>query len=144
MQTSASSHHGTRCGGRRGTTCHAARPDAHAPRRGVLLGGASLLAGGGLLRPGGALADALAAAPPDASRRLERQLEQRVSRFELGNGMRFVVVARPSAPVVSINTYCSTGAWVERDGQTGAVPPPPAGARQPLHIARPPCCHPRI
>ncbi|KIZ05884.1 putative zinc protease protein [Monoraphidium neglectum] len=33
--------------------------------------------------------------------------------------MTFVVVQRPAAPVVSINTYCSVGAWVEEDGQTG-------------------------
>lgn len=32
------------------------------------------------------------------------------------------VVRRPeSAPVVSVNTYCAAGAWVEADGQTGVA-----------------------
>ena len=51
--------------------------------------------------------------------RLERQLEGRVARFRLGNGLTFVVSPRPEAPVVSCNTYVTAGAWVEEDGETG-------------------------
>ena len=50
---------------------------------------------------------------------LRRRPEQRVGTFRLANGMTFVVYERRQAPVVSVNTYCTAGAWVERDGSTG-------------------------
>ncbi|KAI8464564.1 MAG: peptidase M16 inactive domain family [Monoraphidium minutum] len=82
-----------------------------------------LLAGGAAPLPGRAAAEAaLDAAPPaDAVLRIARALEQRVTRLELPNGMVFLVVRRPEAPVVSVHTYCAAGAWVEADGQTGVA-----------------------
>lgn len=89
------------------TRCNAARRD-------ILLGGVALTAATHV-RPSIA-----AVGPADASQ-LELQLEQRVTRFALPNGMVFLVIRRPDAPVVSINTYCSAGAFVEEDGQTGGL-----------------------
>ena len=107
-------------------TAAAAGPAPPALRRRLLLGGAAtaLSPAVGLLHGRPALGAGLATIedPPLASSgvgALERALEQRVTSFSLPNGLRFVVVRRPDAPVVSINTYCSAGAWVEEDGQTG-------------------------
>jgi hypothetical protein len=120
MATHARSHPLGNCSGpphrpRRATQCAAVR-------RSLLLGSGAALLAGGMSGPSLAAAAELVTAAPaaDVSRRLEQQLEQRVARFRLPNGMTFVVVQRPAAPVVSINTYCSVGAWVEEDGQTGA------------------------
>ncbi len=51
---------------------------------------------------------------------LERRLEEKVSEFELSNGLLFIVMERHNAPIVSVHTYANVGAFDERDGQTGA------------------------
>jgi hypothetical protein len=98
------------------------------PRR-ALLGSAAAAAAAAAAAPSpprpAHAAGAPAASPPPgaaaaASAGLERALEQRVSAFSLPNGLRFLVISRPNAPVVSINTYCAAGAWVEAPGETGA------------------------
>ena len=53
---------------------------------------------------------------------LERRLEERISEFELPNGLHFIVMERHNAPIVSVHTYANVGAFDERDGQTGAAP----------------------
>ena len=50
---------------------------------------------------------------------LERRLEERISEFELPNGLHFIVMERHNAPIVSVHTYANVGAFDERDGQTG-------------------------
>ncbi|CAL5221368.1 g3548 [Coccomyxa viridis] len=50
---------------------------------------------------------------------LERRLEERISEFELPNGLHFIVMERHNAPIVSVHTYADVGAFDERDGQTG-------------------------
>ena len=52
---------------------------------------------------------------------LERRLEERISEFELPNGLHFIVMERHNAPIVSVHTYADVGAFDERDGQTGAA-----------------------
>jgi hypothetical protein len=106
-----------------------AEPPTSTSRRDALLmgGSASLSAAAAALAAPTARADAqqttspgpLINTKPKRLDQLERELESRVTRFQLANGMRFVVVRRPVAPVVSVNTYCAAGAWVEDDGQTG-------------------------
>ena len=58
---------------------------------------------------------------------LERRLEERISEFELSNGLHFIIMERHNAPIVSVHTYANVGAFDERDGQTGTpahfVPP---------------------
>lgn len=50
---------------------------------------------------------------------LEKRLEERVTEFELSNGLHFIVMERHNAPIVSVHTYANVGAFDERDGQTG-------------------------
>ena len=45
----------------------------------------------------------------------------RVHEFTLDNGMKFIVMERHQAPVVSFMTYVDVGAAEEADGQTGAA-----------------------
>ena len=52
---------------------------------------------------------------------LEKRLEERISEFELPNGLHFVVMERHNAPIVSVHTYANVGAFDESDGQTGAT-----------------------
>ena len=52
---------------------------------------------------------------------LEKRLEERISEFELPNGLHFIVMERHNAPIVSVHTYANVGAFDERDGQTGAT-----------------------
>lgn len=52
---------------------------------------------------------------------LERRLEERISEFELPNGLHFIIMERHNAPIVSVHTYANVGAFDERDGQTGAL-----------------------
>ncbi|MBW4655389.1 MAG: insulinase family protein [Kaiparowitsia implicata GSE-PSE-MK54-09C] len=49
---------------------------------------------------------------------IDRALE-RISEFTLDNGMKFIVMERHQAPVVSFMTHVNVGAAEERDGQTG-------------------------
>ena len=128
FRCSISSGGGSRSGGGGGD-----RQRNGAARRTLLLGGAggALVAAGGaqhrgsLLNPwpalaadGGGDADLASAA---SARRLERALERRVTRFQLANGMTFVVAERPagSAPIFAASTYVNAGAWQERDGRGG-------------------------
>jgi len=90
-------------------------------RRDLLIGGAAAAFTAASLPARPALANNQPPASFGVTSRLEKQLASRVTAFHLPNGMRFVVVNRPDAPVVSINTYCSAGAWVEEDGQTGEL-----------------------
>ncbi|MEM9008855.1 MAG: pitrilysin family protein, partial [Cyanobacteria bacterium P01_F01_bin.86] len=47
------------------------------------------------------------------------QVANRVSEFTLDNGMKFIVLERHQAPVVSFMLYANVGAVNEADGQTG-------------------------
>ena len=47
------------------------------------------------------------------------QVASRVSEFTLDNGMKFIVLERHQAPVVSFMLYANVGAVNEADGQTG-------------------------
>jgi predicted Zn-dependent peptidase len=51
---------------------------------------------------------------------LERRLEERISEFQLPNGLHFIIMERHNAPIVSVHTYANVGAFDERHGQTGA------------------------
>ena len=51
---------------------------------------------------------------------LERRLEERISEFQLPNGLHFIIMERHNAPIVSVHTYVNVGAFDERHGQTGA------------------------
>ena len=52
---------------------------------------------------------------------LERRLEERISEFQLPNGLHFIMMERHNAPIVSVHTYVNVGAFDERHGQTGAL-----------------------
>ena len=54
-----------------------------------------------------------------SSQDLLQQFEDRVTTFTLDNGLTFVVVERPEAPVVSFHTYADVGSVDEPSGQTG-------------------------
>lgn len=88
-------------------------------RRNVVLIGTSLSALS-TLSPSGraALAAELSTADPESLGKM-LGLEEKVSEFTLSNGLRFVVLARPRAPVVSCYTFADVGAFEEVDGQTG-------------------------
>lgn len=45
--------------------------------------------------------------------------EQRVSEFTLPNGLKFIVLERPVAAIVSCHTYVNVGAFDEKDGESG-------------------------
>ncbi len=49
------------------------------------------------------------------------RVAERVTEFSLDNGMRFLVLERHQAPVVSFMTYVDVGAAYEEDGKTGAA-----------------------
>ena len=49
------------------------------------------------------------------------QAIERINEFTLDNGMKFIVMERHQAPVVSFMTYVDVGAAEETDGQTGAA-----------------------
>ncbi|KAH7387856.1 hypothetical protein KP509_16G045400 [Ceratopteris richardii] len=48
-------------------------------------------------------------------------LESRISTFSLANGMRWIVLERHNAPVVSCHTFANVGASLEPDGSTGVA-----------------------
>lgn len=50
---------------------------------------------------------------------LLQQFEEKVTTFTLENGLDFVVVERPDAPVASFATYADVGSVDEPEGQTG-------------------------
>jgi predicted Zn-dependent peptidase len=49
------------------------------------------------------------------------QVTDKVSEFTLDNGMKFIVLERPQAPVVSFMLYADVGAVNEADGETGVA-----------------------
>jgi predicted Zn-dependent peptidase len=49
------------------------------------------------------------------------RVEQAVTKFQLSNGLKFIVLERHQAPVVSFMTYADVGAVDEPDGQTGVA-----------------------
>jgi len=49
------------------------------------------------------------------------QVAQRVSEFTLNNGMKFIVLERHQAPVVSFMLYANVGAVNEAEGETGVA-----------------------
>ena len=53
------------------------------------------------------------------SQDLLQQFEDRVTTFTLDNGLTFLVIERPEAPVVSFHTYADVGSVDEPSGQTG-------------------------
>jgi predicted Zn-dependent peptidase len=48
-----------------------------------------------------------------------KQFEERVTEFNLNNGLHFIVVERHDAPVVSFHTYVNAGSVNDPTGQTG-------------------------
>jgi predicted Zn-dependent peptidase len=48
-------------------------------------------------------------------------VENRITEFRLDNGMKFIVMERHQAPVVSFMTYVNVGAAYEKPGRTGAA-----------------------
>jgi len=54
-----------------------------------------------------------------SSQDLLQQFEDRVTTFTLDNGLTFLVIERPEAPVVSFHTYADVGSVDEPSGQTG-------------------------
>src|SRR5712691_3594262 len=48
-----------------------------------------------------------------------KEFEKKVTEFTLANGLRFIVVARNEAPVVSFNTHVKAGSLNDPEGQTG-------------------------
>jgi len=73
--------------------------------RRFVLGGLLLLLAGGLL--------------PAQGQDLLQEFEEKVTTFTLDNGLSFVVVERPEAPVVSFHTYADVGSINEPAGRTG-------------------------
>ncbi|MEM1094526.1 MAG: pitrilysin family protein [Bacteroidota bacterium] len=62
---------------------------------------------------------ALVVMRPAAAQDLLADFEQKVTTFTLDNGLTFVVVERPEAPVVSMHTYADVGSVDEVKGITG-------------------------
>lgn len=68
------------------------------------------------------LACCLAAAPAaHAQSSLLSVVEPSVTQFQLANGLTFLVVERPEAPVVTFYTYANVGSVDEPSGQTGVA-----------------------
>jgi len=69
---------------------------------------------------------AIARTEPPTSQPLDLQpyidrVQERISEFTLDNGMKFIVMERHQAPVVSFMTYVNVGAAYEAEGKTGAA-----------------------
>lgn len=61
----------------------------------------------------------LEAAPEQSIQPYLDRVADQVSEFTLDNGMKFIVLRRPQAPVVSFMIYANVGAVNEEDGKTG-------------------------
>ncbi|MEB3336936.1 MAG: pitrilysin family protein [Leptolyngbyaceae bacterium] len=88
---------------------------------------ASVCLGWGILSQP-ALADTLPTAPPTpqvaAATSIQPYLDrvkQRVTEFRLANGLKFIVLERHQAPVISFLTYANVGGADEPEGQTGVA-----------------------
>lgn len=71
-----------------------------------------------------ALADTEVAASPQPTQSIQPYLDrviQQVTEFRLKNGMKFIVLERHQAPVVSFLTYADVGGADEPDGKTGVA-----------------------
>ena len=60
-------------------------------------------------------------APPPSIAPYLQQVQAQVTEFTLENGLKFIVLERHQAPVVSFMTYANVGAVDEPDGQTGVA-----------------------
>jgi predicted Zn-dependent peptidase len=60
------------------------------------------------------------ASPPANQEYIDRVAEN-ITEFTLDNGMRFIVMERHQAPVISFMTYVNVGGAEEEDGKTGAA-----------------------
>eukprot|EP01025_Chloroclados_australasicus_P056588 TRINITY_DN7023_c0_g2_i1.p1 TRINITY_DN7023_c0_g2~~TRINITY_DN7023_c0_g2_i1.p1 ORF type:complete len:511 (-),score=58.01 TRINITY_DN7023_c0_g2_i1:678-2210(-) len=52
---------------------------------------------------------------------VRKQLTSRVTDFRLNNGLKFIVLRRESAPVISTHVLVNAGAYEEEDGKTGVA-----------------------
>src|ERR1700719_4413691 len=48
-----------------------------------------------------------------------QEFEKKVTEFSLPNGMRFLIIERHEAPVVSFHTYVNVGSVDDPSGETG-------------------------
>ena len=48
-----------------------------------------------------------------------QEFEKKVTEFTLANGMRFLIIERHEAPVVSFHTYVNVGSVDDPNGETG-------------------------
>ncbi len=76
--------------------------------------------------PGVALAQAPSSNPTQPSKQISIQpyldgVIENLTEFKLDNGMKFIVLRRPKAPVVSFLTYADVGGVDEPDGKTGVA-----------------------
>ncbi len=81
----------------------------------------ALLLGVWSLFPAGAIARTAATAQPLSIQPYIDRVMDRVTEFTLNNGMKFIVLERHQAPVVSFMTYVNVGAAYEAEGKTGAA-----------------------
>jgi len=74
--------------------------------------------------PSTALARPIPTTPTSASSTIQpyvNQVVKNITEFKLENGMKFIVLKRDKAPVVSFVTYADVGGADEPDGQTGVA-----------------------
>ncbi len=75
-------------------------------------------------QPALARADVPAATKPTSEQSIQPYLDrvmQRVTEFRLANGLKFIVLERHQAPVVSFLTYANVGGADEPDGKQGSL-----------------------
>ncbi len=69
----------------------------------------------------GMTASAKASANPSQLEPYLEQFKQRITEYELDNGMKFIILPDHEAPVISFVTYVDVGAVNEEQGKTGAA-----------------------
>jgi predicted Zn-dependent peptidase len=74
-----------------------------------------------MTRPAQALIDSAPPAPAASIQPYLDRVMQQVTEFRLDNGMKFVVLERHQAPVISFLTYADVGGADEPDGKTGVA-----------------------
>ncbi len=96
--------------------------EAHWQSRELILAflGAAILAWGMLPPAAWARTETPAATSTSIQPYLDRVI-QRITEFRLDNGIKFIVLKRDKAPVVSFVTYADVGGVDEPDGQTGVA-----------------------
>ncbi len=85
------------------------------------LGLLGLLLWAGLGMPAAAWAQRPAIAPAQSIQPYLERVVDSTTEFRLENGMKFIVLERHNAPVVSFVTYANVGGVDEEDGKTGAA-----------------------